>query len=42
MATPQPINHPLHIVLSILTGGFWLFVYAWVLITRKQNCQYTR
>lgn len=26
------INHPLHIVLSLLTGGLWLFVYLYLII----------
>lgn len=38
-----PVNHALHIVLSILTAGLWLFVYAVVLIMHgrkvKQSLQ---
>ena len=26
------LNHPLHIILSILTGGLWLIVYVPLLI----------
>lgn len=38
-------NHILHIFLSIVTGGLWLFVYAVVAVettgkgTRCQKCQ---
>lgn len=28
----KPINHILHILLTILTGGIWLIVYAVLLI----------
>lgn len=30
------INHPLHIILSILTGGLWLFVYIPMLMKRPK------
>ena len=26
------INHPLHIILTILTGGIWLIVYIPILL----------
>lgn len=26
------INHALHIVLTLITGGFWLFIYVPLLI----------
>lgn len=29
---PKPVNHILHIILSVLTGGLWLFVYIPILI----------
>lgn len=29
---PKPVNHILHIILSIITGGLWLFVYVPILI----------
>lgn len=28
----RPVNHPLHIILSLLTGGLWLFVYLWIVL----------
>lgn len=28
----KPVNHPLHIILSILTLGFWLLVYVPILL----------
>jgi hypothetical protein len=28
---PSSVNHPLHIVLCLLSGGLWLFVYAFIL-----------
>lgn len=29
---PKPVNHILHIILSVLTGGLWLLVYIPILI----------
>lgn len=29
---PKPVNHILHLILSVLTGGLWLFVYVPLLI----------
>lgn len=26
----KKVNHPLHIILSVLTGGIWLIVYAFI------------
>lgn len=37
MAVSSKINHPLHIVLSLLTGGFWLFVYLYLLLTEANS-----
>lgn len=30
----KPVNHPLHIVLALLTGGLWLIPYAVILFTQ--------
>ncbi len=35
--TLKPLNHKLHIVLSVLTGGFWLFVYIPLLVIAPKH-----
>ena len=33
------INHALHIVLSIITGGIWFFlVYIWIILFATKRC----
>jgi len=40
MDTPK-VNHALHIVLSILTAGFWLPIYAIILIVNGSKAKRT-
>jgi hypothetical protein len=35
--TLKPINHKLHIVLSILSGGFWLLIYIPLLVVAPKR-----
>lgn len=37
MEKKPKINHGLHIVLSVLTGGFWLIVYLILLMNNKKE-----
>lgn len=34
----ESINHPLHIILTLITG-FWGIVYGFLLVSRKYRCQ---
>jgi hypothetical protein len=36
---PMYLNHPLHIILSILTGGLWLLVYVPMLIQQGREAK---
>jgi hypothetical protein len=31
----KPVNHVLHLILSVLTVGFWLIVWALLVLTNK-------
>jgi hypothetical protein len=33
----QPVNHVLHLILSLLTFGIWLFVWLMVVVTHKRR-----
>jgi hypothetical protein len=33
----KPINHPLHIIVSILTAGIWLIGYAVIAVTEGEK-----
>jgi len=37
MEKRSKINHGLHIVLSVITAGFWLIIYALVLLTSSSK-----
>jgi len=34
-AQPKPINHILHLILTILTGGLWVII--WILLAMNFN-----
>ena len=36
----RPFNHLLHIVLTVLTGGFWLIVYILLYVFRNKSVYY--
>ena len=37
MVSGKPVNHLLHLVLSILTGGLWLLVWIVLVLTGGEN-----
>ena len=39
---PPPVNHALHIVLALLTGGLWLIPYAIILIDHGSRVKAAR
>ena len=40
VAPVKPVNHALHIILSILTLGAWLFVYVPILIVHGHKAKH--
>ena len=37
LASGKPVNHLLHTALSLITGGLWLPVWAWLAISRGEK-----
>ena len=37
MEKPNKVSHGLHIILSILTGGLWLIIYLFLLMSSKKE-----
>jgi hypothetical protein len=33
----RPVNHILHLILSVLTAGLWLFVWVALVLTNKKQ-----
>jgi hypothetical protein len=33
----QPVNHVLHLILSVLTLGIWLFIWLLLVLTNKRR-----
>ena len=42
MAKGKPINHTLHIILSVLTLGAWLFIYVPIFIVNQRKTKIIR
>ena len=40
VACQKQCNHALHIILSLLTGGFWLIIYLFVVILSSFRCPF--
>jgi hypothetical protein len=40
--TLKPLNHKLHIILSVLTGGFWLLIYLPLLVVAPKRSKAVR
>lgn len=37
MVSGKPVNHLLHAAVSLLTGGLWLPVWAWLVVFRGEK-----
>jgi hypothetical protein len=41
-ANPPKINHILHLLLSVVTGGLWVIVWLWVGMSTSSQVTYTK